>query len=177
MSKKLLAAALAVAALAGLTSAASAAAAKVESHCVVRVVGQRASGELITEEPRCYARFADAMRATGVPGATTLRAGASSTQIQGVNATTSSTYILATHYDGAGWNGNSTSTVGGDCLGGWLNTSSYWSNRISSTQNGWCYRVRHHDYANLGGGYEETYGGGGSLWGYNNDAESIQYLN
>jgi hypothetical protein len=177
MSRKLLFVALALASLTSFVPSASAATGKFESHCVVRVTGQKESGELITDEPKCYARFSDAMRATGVEGATTLRAGASSREIQAVNSASTSSYVLATHYDGAGFTGSSTSTVGNDCLGGWLNTSASWSNRISSTSNGLCNRTRHYDYPNLGGGSEDVYGSGGNLWAYNNATESIQYLN
>jgi hypothetical protein len=85
-----------------------------------------------------------------------------------------STFTLATHYDGAGFSGASTSVVGSDCNGGWLNTSSTWDNRISSTKNG-CPRVRHFDGDNLTGSSESTTGGGGNLGALNNRTNSIQY--
>jgi hypothetical protein len=177
MPTKSFAAALVLATVAALAPAASATSAgKLESHCVVHVTGQRPSGELITDEPACYATFSEAMRATGVPGAESLRPGATSAQIQAVNARALTTYVLATHYANPGFGGSSTSTVGSDCLGGWLNTSASWSNRISSTQTGLCDRVRHYDNPGLTGWSEDVVAPGGTLGSLDNATESIQYL-
>ena len=70
--------------------------------------------------------------------------------------------------------GGSTSTVGGDCNGGWLNTSSAWNNRIGSTANG-CPAIRHFDGANLTGSVVITSAPGGDLGVLNNKTTSIQY--
>jgi hypothetical protein len=177
-SKKLIPVALAAATMAGAVVLGSftpaGAASKVESHCVIRVIGKKASGEFETSEPRCYAKFSDAMANSGVPGAKTLRAGATSREVQAVNGASTSSFFIGVHYDGAGLSGSSMSVTGDDCSGGWLNTASNWSNRISSTSNG-CYRIRHFDGAYLTGGWADTTGSGGNVW-IDNATESIQYL-
>ena len=143
-------------------------------HCVADVVDQKASGELVLSEARCHDTFASAMADTGVAGADGLAEGAASADLQAV-AAASSDFIIGTHYDGAGLTGASFSVVGSDCGGGWLNLSSTWDNRVSSTANG-CYRIRHFDGDNLTGASEDILGGGGNLWALNNRTNSIQYL-
>src|ERR1019366_4402030 len=83
-------------------------------------------------------------------------------------------FILGIHYDGQNWTGSSTSTVGSDCLGGWLNVSNAWNNRIRSTWNG-CNRIRHFDGYNLTGTWEDTYSPGGNLTALDRATSSIQY--
>jgi hypothetical protein len=136
-------------------------------HCVVHVVGQKTSGELVLSEPHCYDTFDEAMSREGV-GA------------WGVGAAlrveiAAATFTIGTHYDGANFTGASTSVVGSTCAGGWLNTSATWNNRISSTLNG-CPRIRHYSGANLTGSFETTFSPGGNLGPLNNQTSSIQYL-
>ena len=138
----------------------------------MRVIGKKSSGELVTSAPECRGTYSGALAAVGVAGADTLQAGATSEELQ-TFATTSST--IGTHYDGFGLTGSSFSVVGSDCSGGWLNLSSTWDNRVSSTANG-CPRIRHWDGDNISGAWQETYGGGGNLSTLNNKANSIQYL-
>jgi hypothetical protein len=138
------------------------------NQCVVHVVGHRATGQLVLSERHCYTSFLGAMRAEGVDA---WGSGAASK----AKVVALSTFTLATHYDGANRTGASTSVVGSDCGGGWLNTSATWSNRISYTQNG-CPRVRHYDGANLTGASESTFSPGGNLVALNNKTNSIQYL-
>lgn len=157
-----------------LSAASTASAAPGEEHCVIRVVGQRPSGELITTSPECRRSYGEALVAAGVHGAERLRAGASSRQLQAFN-TQSTTFIIGSHYDGFSLTGSSISVVGNDCLGGYINLSSAWVNRVSSTANG-CYRVKHWDGANKTGDWQETIGAGGNLSTLNNKADSIQYL-
>jgi hypothetical protein len=137
------------------------------NQCVVHVVGHRASGELVLSERHCYTSFLGAMRAEGVDA---WGSGAATK----AKVVALSSFTLATHYDGFSFTGASTSVVGSDCGGGWLNTSDTWTNRISSTKNG-CPRVRHYDGDNLTGAFESTTGGGGNLSTLNNRANSIQY--
>jgi hypothetical protein len=128
-------------------------------HCVVHVTGQRASGELTVSSPRCYASHRSAMTAEGV-GAR--RQGA--------------TFEIGYHCDGYHLVAPCTSVVGDSCTGGWLNTSAFWSNRISSTRNG-CPTVRHHDRPNLAGSVKATVGTGPhNLTTFDNRTESLQYL-
>jgi hypothetical protein len=142
-------------------------------HCVLRVVGQRQSGQLVTAPPSCYASFADAMASIGVdtrgvtnPNPATLAAAG--------RLERAATFTIGIHYDGANWTGSSMSVTGSNCLGGWLNVSSTWVNRISSTWNG-CNRILHFDGYNRTGAYESTMGNGGNLITLNNRTNSIQY--
>lgn len=143
-----------------------------EEHCAVRVIGKKADGELMTSPPECRSTYSDALAAVGVGGADTLQAGATSDELQAFAATSST---IGTHYDGFGLTGSSFSVVGSDCSGGWLNLSTTWKNRVSSTANG-CPRIRHWDGDNRTGAWEETYGAGANLSTLNNKANSIQYL-
>ena len=124
-------------------------------HCVVHVTGQKPSGELTLSAPRCYGTYTAAMAA---------------------EKTTAADFVLATHYDRPNFDpsAGSTSTVGSSCIGGWLNTSAAWNNRIGSTANG-CPNVIHYDLANLGGSSVTTVGIGGNLGTMNNRTSSIQY--
>jgi hypothetical protein len=148
--------------LAVLVPSLPASAANGNQHCVIRVTGQKASGELVTSSPSCYSTFAEAQRSATQPQS-------------GTTAATTSSFIIGIHYDGAGFSGASTTVVGSDCGGGWLNVSAAWDNRISSTQNG-CPRIRHFDGTYLTGATEDTVGGGGTLAAMNNRTSSIQYL-
>ena len=167
--RRLVAAAAALAAVGSLLLAPGAGAAppEREQHCAVKVVGQRPSGELVVSEPECRARYADALAAVGarVPGtkAAQLRWSAQS-----------SDFVIGTHYDGAGLTGSSFSVVGSNCWGGYLNLSTSWINRVSSTYNG-CFRIRHFDGYDKSGAFEDTVGLGGNLGTLNNRANSIQY--
>jgi hypothetical protein len=140
-------------------------------HCVVRVIDQKASGELTVSLPRCYRTFEQAMQAENVVA---WGAGASTRAVE--SNVTAATFTLAVHYDYSNLNpaGGSTSTIGSDCNGGWLNVSSAWNNRISSTLNG-CPFVVHRDGYNLTGDSYTTTGGGGNLGTMNNRTSSIQY--
>jgi len=171
MFKRILVAGALVAAVvipsAGVASAAPEAA---PQHCVVRVTGQRASGEMTLSAPRCYPTFAKAMSAEGV---TAWGEGAAARL---ASSGVAGSMTLAIHYDLTGLNpaGGTTSTVGSGCTGGWLNASAAWNNRIGSTANG-CPNVGHHDGSNLTGDSFTTTGGGGNLGTMNNRTSSIQY--
>lgn len=127
-------------------------------HCLTRVTGKSASGELRLSTPACYATFADVL----------VRAGGG-----GVVAS-SGTWIIGTHYDGANYTGSSISVQGSDCYGGYINLTGWWANRVSSTING-CPTVGHYYWPDLGGSSENTYGFGGNLYTLNNLSESISY--
>ena len=87
-----------------------------EQHCYVRVVDRKADGELVTSPPRCYTTEAARDRAV-----------LATTRTKQAGVGTQSGPVLATHYDGPNHGGGSTSVLGNDCNGGWLNTDSYWS--------------------------------------------------
>ena len=138
------------------------------NQCVVHVVGHRATGELVLSERHCYTTFLGAMRAEGVDA---WGKGAAA-EVEGLAA---ATFTLATHYDGANNSGASTSVVGSDCGGGWLNTVAAWDNR-SQLDPQRLPHVRHYDGDDLTGANETTLGSGGNLTGLNNKTNSIQYL-
>jgi hypothetical protein len=155
----------ALAAAAGLTATAVTGATLVEAapggaqspaveHCVVRVTGTKPSGELETTPPVCSPDRDRALRTAGVAA-------------QDVP--------LGIHYDGQGLTGSSFTVVGTVCAGGWLNLSSLWINRVSSTEN-FCPDIRHFDGYNLTSSSEDTYFMGGNLFLLNNRTNSIQYL-
>lgn len=56
-----------------------------------------------------------------------------------------------------------------------MNLSSRWKNRVSSTINVLCTRIKHHDYVNRGGSYQSTWWSGGTLSYMQNRADSISY--
>ena len=143
-------------------------AAPAESHCVMQIVGEKASGELVLTDAVCYPTFKIAMQAEGVAA---WGDGAAATA--GEMAATA-TFTIGTHYDLFNYGGSSTSVVGTTCGGGWLNTSSTWNNRISSTRNG-CPSIRHYNGANLTGAFQTTSAPGGNLSALNNLTSSIQY--
>jgi hypothetical protein len=141
---------------------------------VVTVVGQSATGELVTSQPRCFATFADAMSWAGVD-----TEGLADPSPSGLAAAgrlqMGVTSIIGIHYDGYNWTGASMTVSGTNCGGGWLNVSPAWNDRISSTANG-CPRVRHFRDANLSGAWQDTLGSGGNLSVLDNSTTSIQYL-
>lgn len=146
----------------------TAGAASPEPHCVVHVVGQRSTGEMILGPPACYSKFDEAMRSENVG---TWGEGAAAK----AGDASLATFTIGTHYEFANYGGASTSVVGSDCNGGWLNTSSAWNNRISSTRHG-CARIRHYNGANLTGSSQTTTAPGGNLTSLDNLTSSIQYL-
>lgn len=89
-------------------------------------------------------------------------------------ATAASTFTLAIHYDGPSFSGPSFTVTGSDCAGGYLNMSSTWNNRITSTRNG-CPTVVHYDGYNLVGTSQTTTGSGGTLTYMDNRTSSAQY--
>lgn len=143
----------------------------VEEHCVVFVVGVAENGEFETTEPECFRTRAEASTwaVLGLPLM-------SAYVLDGGGVAAVSTFTLGTHYDGFNGTGSSISVVGSSCTGGWWNTTPSWDNRISSSYNG-CTRLRHYDFPNKGGSFEDTYGAGttDNLGSLNNKAESISY--
>ena len=139
-----------------------------ETHCVVSVVDQLESGEYVLSDEECYDTFAEAMASVGVDAST------SSRQAVVENAATVQS-TLAVHFDGANYTGSSFSVSGVDCLGGYINLSATWDNRVSSTFGGICGRIRHWSGANISGSYQDTLNTG-NLTTLNNAASSIQYL-
>jgi hypothetical protein len=149
-----------------------------EVHCVIEVVGQNRSGEFVMGAPVCFGSFAESMMyASG--GSLRLEGSTSGSimfadPIVGVEA---ATFTVGIHFDGPNGTGSSITVTGGNCSGGWWNTSSAWDNRISSSWNG-CYRLRHYDSPNKGGSLGSTVGTGSTHnvpWWIDNMAESVSY--
>ena len=118
-----------------------------ESHCVVVVMGQEKSGELITTDPTCFGteRLARLWANSGLALATTF-------DLRDDPIQALLTFNLGIHYDGFNGTGSSISVVGSSCTGGWWNTPAAWDNRISSSFHG-CAALRHYDLANKGGSF------------------------
>lgn len=148
-----------------------------ELHCVVVVVGQRASGELIVSAPDCYSSFQEAMAVAsgGVISAEAVPSGEELFADPEARSLLSS-FTLGIHFDGLNGSGSSISVVGSSCTGGYWNTGASWANRVSSSWNG-CYRLRHHDGSNRTGTYADTVGSGihNLPWWMNNRTESVSY--
>jgi hypothetical protein len=144
-------------------------------HCLTRVTGKLASGELQLSTPKCYATYADVLVKAGVAAVATNAQDLLARGGGGGVVALSGTFIIGTHYDGANFTGASISVQGSDCYGGYINLTGWWANRVSSTING-CPTVRHFYWPNLGGTFEDTNGFGGNLYSLNNLSESISYL-
>ena len=139
-----------------LVTAPGATAAPREEHCVVRVLGQRPTGELETTAPTCAPTRDQALARSG--------------------ATADADVPIGYHYDGVDLTGSSFTVVGSSCVGGWLNLPATWVNRVSSTLHG-CPHIRHFDGNNLTGASQMTvYPGGNLAAAMNNKTNSIQYL-
>jgi hypothetical protein len=140
-----------------------------ETHCVLFVVDQLHDGELIMSDPVCFdGEFAaQAWIESGLD---------QSAQASPGGVTAASTFTLGRHHDGFNGTGSSVRVVGSSCTGGWWNTSTWWDNRISSSYNG-CSRLRHWDYPNKAGSFQDTYGSGttDNLSYMNNRTESVSY--
>lgn len=125
-------------------------------HCVAVVVGQEEDGEFVLSEAECFEDPSDARSR-----AATAVAGRSMT--------------IGIHYDLANLGGSSFTVVGGNCLGGYVNMSAAWDNRVSSTLGG-CPRIRHWTGANTSGSAQDTLPHGNLAAPVNNAVSSIQYL-
>ncbi|HLF44435.1 MAG TPA: hypothetical protein VJA46_13060 [Acidimicrobiia bacterium] len=149
---------------------------EIESHCVVVVVSQEESGELIVTDPVCYPTLEGALAAAshGRLG-DDVSSWAEFLSDHGLDVVVSS-FTLGTHFDGANGTGSSISIVGTECTGGYWNTGASWANRISSSWNG-CYRLRHHDSPGKTGSSADTVGAGTHNLpaAMNNKTESVSY--
>jgi hypothetical protein len=143
-----------------------------DRHCVAHIVDVLDTGELVLSEPVCVTGDETARAALVDGHLTEVDAQLAASGLSGEIRLSGS--LLGIHYDGV-YSGSSFSVTGSDCNGGWVNLSSYWSNRVSSTINGICTRVKHHDYHNKVGSYQSTWGSGGALSYMNNRANSISY--
>ena len=149
-----------------------------ESHCVREVVAQKADGELILSEARCYGSFM--LAALDVSGGEVVLDHDATGGVLfdgGAEGSSLSSFTLGIHFDGYNGSGSSISIVGTGCSGGWWNTGGSWANRISSSKNG-CHRLTHHDHPNKGGDAEDTVGAGAThnlSSSMNNKTESVSY--
>lgn len=149
----------------------------IESHCVVQVKGQEASGELMVADAVCFSSFEEAITvASG--GLLAIEEAPSGEELFSDSAAGAflSSFTLGIHFDGLNGSGSSISIVGSSCTGGYWNTGATWANRISSSWNG-CYRLRHHDGPNKTGTYADTVSSGThNLPSFmNNKTESVSY--
>ncbi len=142
-----------------------------DEHCVAHVIDQLDTGEIVLSDPVCV-RGDESVRAALVAQHTGTDVELAASGLGGTIRLNHN--LLGIHYDGV-YSGSSFSVVGDGCTGGWVNLSSSWKNRVSSTINGVCTRVKHHDLENKVGSYQSTWGGGGDLSYMDNRAKSISY--
>lgn len=147
-------------------------------HCVIEVIDQLETGELIMSDPACFETFAAAM-ANASRGSVRVDPGTRGAEVFADASLSAalSTFTIGIHYDGYSGSGSSITVVGSACNGGYWNTPAAWDNRISSSWNG-CHRLAHYDGPNKTGSYGSTWGTGSvhNVPSYiNNKAESIRY--
>lgn len=150
-------------------------------HCVMRIVGQRPDGELVTDNA-CFDTFPEAMASVGIrtDAKHPLEADLDdlarrSSGDEGDEEEEPEERIIAVHFDYFNLQGPSVSVIGTTCMGGYVNLPPTWTNRISSTASAVCSVVAHFDLPNKGGASEDTMPSG-NLSALNNKADSIQYL-
>ncbi len=101
-----------------------------ESHCVVRVVGERPDGEFVVSPQVCFGTLAEALSyASG--GTASFDAGLTGEVLladEGGVASIVSSFTLGVHFDGFNGTGSSISVVGSSCSGGYWNTGAAWAN-------------------------------------------------
>lgn len=144
------------------------------AHCVIEVTGVEADGRMRTAPPRCFATFAEAMGELGL--ATT---GGDVPESVGdlaevPNASAASAGVIGIHYALSNRQGSSISVSGTDCNGGYVNLSSSWVNRVSSTRN-FCPKTIFYDGFDKSGTAEATGLTALNLGALDNRANSIAY--
>lgn len=148
-------------------------------HCVMEVAGQADSGILVEQRTECFATFSEAMASVGLPYDSPEDLPAPGTDENarfgsGLSAAARSSGPLATHFDASNLTGTSITVTGADCGGGWLNLSTAWANRISSTYN-FCSQVVFYDGIDKTGASRSTGANGWSLGTFSDRAESVMY--
>jgi hypothetical protein len=174
-ARRAVAAGAAVAAAAALipsTAARAAEPATTRDQCVESVIGRSDTGELITTAPRCFGTLEDALSSVGYSrdAARVVRSGSGSPE----RVTAAASVTIGVHFDGANRTGASITVSGDLCDGGYLNLSSDWINRISSTFNS-CPNTRFFDGFDKTGTVEPTTLSTNNLAILNNAANSILY--
>ncbi len=146
-----------------------------ESHCVLEVVDQHATGELVTAPPVCFGTLAEALEYAG--GTPLGRRDASSDELEAASSedlAAAASGVLGVHFEHQDRTGSSITISGATCSGGYVNLSAAWINRISSTQNG-CGSVTFFDGFGTSGASESTGATTVNLKALNDIANSVQY--
>lgn len=141
-------------------------------HCVLHVIGQEPDGEYITEDLGCFGSLDDALTTAGAIPPDTFRRMSAPAREAVVAAQL--TMTIGTHFENANRTGASISVTGSDCGGGYVNLSSDWVDRISSTSNG-CGATRFFEGFDKSGASETTNYATLNLGSRNNSSRSIQY--
>lgn len=173
--------------VAGVTFAASSPAdAKVkepERHCIARTTKAVAEAAAPAATPtQCWDSRAEANAALVARGVLPEGAGDGRAELVARDAhnmaarANGQDVILAVHYADDAFEGSSLTVYGTFCDGGYLNTDSYWSTRISATWQD-CDVVGHWTLPNLWGAVEDTFKPGAILGSpLNDNVKSIEYL-
>lgn len=144
-----------------------------DEHCVLHVTGVERSGRYLTGEPVCYPTLVEALTEAGVP-LDASRPGSAFGDIERSGAIASADRTIGIHWDGLNRTGSSITISGGECSGGFVDLSSAWVNRISSTWNV-CPATRFFDGFGKTGDSQQTGLLTVNLGALNNRANSISY--
>jgi hypothetical protein len=140
-------------------------------HCVTPVMSDAEIAAGHVSDVTCFASYGEAMESIGAMG---FGAGGDD------DSEGEGTQILASHYDTSNGTGTALYVWGNDCNGGGLALSGSWNDRISSTRNGVCSKVKHWQHADYTGEWQNAIGSSGSLTsmnGYLSDqVSSIKYF-
>jgi hypothetical protein len=145
-----------------------------EQHCLLRAEEEEFSARLVQEEMPCYPTLAEALAAIDDMPVIDSTARFDSTAGRSPAALVAlSNIALATHFDGANYAGDSVTVYGTSC-DAFVNFSTTWINRVSSTGN-YCGTVRFFDGYDKGGDDELLTSGWWNLGALNNRAQSAYY--
>lgn len=137
-------------------------------HCVASITGLTPEGRYLLDQPVCYPTLDEALAASGPP------AGAPESTLERRSGMSAASVTLATHFAALSLTGASISISGTTCGGGYVNLSSSWVNRISSTLNN-CPSVVFFAGVDKGGAAEVTTAGSHNLGSLNDLSQSVSY--
>jgi hypothetical protein len=149
-------------------------------HCLVTVAGKDKSDNFIVKSTTCFTSFSAVLRSAGIRNVPDLLSPAdplAKALIQ-TQAAFGVQSVIGVHFDASNGSGASLTVNGSNCIGGGLNVSLSWNDRISSTLNG-CPTIIHYENTNYAGSTFTTFGAGNTtpILGYmDNRTSSIKYF-
>lgn len=141
-------------------------------HCVVEVLGVDAIGNFVLGPEVCFKTLAEALSFVGVPDVDV-----DATPADLPRSVLATSQVLGIHYEHSNLSGSSLTIRGTSCVGGGLNLSSSWNDRISSTFHGLCGTIKHYEHIHYGGAVLTTYAPWMNMTSAMNDeTSSIKYF-